>query len=183
MNDPSKWPKINKITLLPPKFVRQAGRSKIRRRIRRRDITKVKQPKGNNILTRWTIHTYKYYSIEGHNVMTYPKKKVEVEVDIGSSRRTTKKKETNEAGPSRTIIQPIPQTMPVIPQTPSQPAQLYPREVPSQTQVEPVIQAQVPKKPRKKTTLTMICSQPMANANSIVKKMRKTKWKSLFQGG
>ncbi|KAG9128917.1 hypothetical protein Leryth_009671 [Lithospermum erythrorhizon] len=38
MNGPFEWPKTNKITLLPPKFVRQAGRPK---KVRRRDINEL----------------------------------------------------------------------------------------------------------------------------------------------
>ncbi|GAA0152051.1 hypothetical protein LIER_10630 [Lithospermum erythrorhizon] len=160
------------------------------------------------------------------HVRTCPKKKAEVEGDIGNSRIAIKKKATSTSRPSQTNaarssqsmpatpatgkeeiidpkqlvheqylhnlynwmndmrrIVPVLQTMPAIPQTPSQPVQPYPQEVPPQTPVEPIIQYQVPKMPGNKTTLTMSSSQPVPNADTVIKKMRKIKGKSQSQGG
>ncbi|GAA0176217.1 hypothetical protein LIER_29250 [Lithospermum erythrorhizon] len=82
------------------------------------------------------------------------------------------------------IIVPQPQTLPTIPQTPSQPAKPHPQEVPSQTPIGPIIQPQVPMKKRKKIGPIMSCSQLVPNADGIIQKMRKTKGKgkSLSQG-
>ncbi|KAG9143925.1 hypothetical protein Leryth_016117 [Lithospermum erythrorhizon] len=93
MNGPSEWPKTNRIKLLPPKFVRQAGRPK---KVRRRDINEVKKAKGKDVLTRWIVHTCKHCGIEGHNIRTCPKKKPAFEDDIGPSERggPAKKKPT-----------------------------------------------------------------------------------------
>ncbi|GAA0184928.1 hypothetical protein LIER_32216 [Lithospermum erythrorhizon] len=76
-------------------------------------------------------------------------------------------------------------TLSAIPQTPSQPAQSHPQEVPPQTLVGPIIQPQIPMKLRKKTWSIMSCNQPVPNADGIIQKMKKTKGKrkSLSQGG
>ncbi|GAA0161287.1 hypothetical protein LIER_17639 [Lithospermum erythrorhizon] len=69
----------NKITLLPPKFVGQAGRPKLRRR---RDVIEINLSKGKYIITRWIVHTCKYCGIEAHNIRTCAKKKAKVEGDM-----------------------------------------------------------------------------------------------------
>ncbi|GAA0156932.1 hypothetical protein LIER_38370 [Lithospermum erythrorhizon] len=76
MTRPSELEKTNNITLLPPKYIREAGRPK---KSRRRDITEIKNCKGKHVLTRWHSHTCKYCGLRGHNVRTCAKKKAEYE--------------------------------------------------------------------------------------------------------
>ncbi|GAA0140389.1 hypothetical protein LIER_35227 [Lithospermum erythrorhizon] len=72
MTGPSEWENTDNITLLPPKYVRQAGRPKLSIR---KDITEIKNYKGKQHLTKWYTHTCKYCGVLGHNVRTCTKKK------------------------------------------------------------------------------------------------------------
>ncbi|GAA0165825.1 hypothetical protein LIER_40066 [Lithospermum erythrorhizon] len=98
MTGPSKWPKTSNITLLPPKFVRRAGRPKLSRK---RDITEVRRVKGKEKLTRWHSQTCKYCGIIGHNVRTCVKKKVDIEgrgVHPKKCTRASKRKAAEQSG-------------------------------------------------------------------------------------
>ncbi|GAA0159934.1 hypothetical protein LIER_38947 [Lithospermum erythrorhizon] len=76
MTGPSEWPETNNITILPPKYHRQARRPKLSIK---KDITEIQKVKGKDKLTRWNSQTCKYCGVQGHNVRTCPKKKAERE--------------------------------------------------------------------------------------------------------
>ncbi|GAA0178470.1 hypothetical protein LIER_29839 [Lithospermum erythrorhizon] len=100
MTGPSEWPKTRNITLLPLKFVRQAGRPKLSRK---RDITEVRRVKGKEKVTRWHSQTCKYCGIVGHNVQTCVKKKADTEGRGVQPKKCTRAKATEHDAPQEAI--------------------------------------------------------------------------------
>ncbi|GAA0186550.1 hypothetical protein LIER_33838 [Lithospermum erythrorhizon] len=200
MSGPSEWPKTNKITLKPPRFVRQVGRPNLSRR---KDITKIQQAKEKERLKRWTTQNCKYCGIGGHNVRTYAKKKTDTEAGGGCSEKNKEIADEEVIDPEQAAheaylynlkdwfsemnrIVPVIQAQPLMapPQTSLQPTLAHPQEAPPQTPPHPTIQVEAPMKPRKMGNASKRLSQPVAKTTTILQKMKRAKGKStLSQGG